>query len=98
MQRVVLSASLINAACKDWMTLENMDTEMPLNMDFAQLRLPAAGGRVCWPGSGWMAGGCRAAGRGAREHMIKEQGAHDPRPGKGGGKAAQDQRGRARTG
>jgi DNA-binding CsgD family transcriptional regulator len=42
-----LSASLINAAGKDWMTLENMDTEMPLTMDFAQPPLPAAGGRVC---------------------------------------------------
>ena len=41
-----LSASLVNAARKDWMTLENMDTEMPLTMDFAQLPLPAADGRV----------------------------------------------------
>ena len=41
-----LSASLINTARKDWMTLENLDTEMPLTMDFAQPPLPAAGGQV----------------------------------------------------
>ena len=41
-----LSASLINAARKDWMTLENLDTDMPLTPDFAQPPLPAARGRV----------------------------------------------------
>ena len=38
-----LSASLIDTARKDWMTLENAETEMPLTMDFAQVPLPAAG-------------------------------------------------------
>jgi len=41
-----LSASLINAAHKDWMTLDNLDTDMPLTGDFAQPPLPAAGGLV----------------------------------------------------
>jgi DNA-binding CsgD family transcriptional regulator len=41
-----LSASLINAAYKDWMTLENLDTDMPLTEDFAQLPLPAFDGRI----------------------------------------------------
>jgi DNA-binding CsgD family transcriptional regulator len=41
-----LSASLVNTARKDWMTLENLDTEMPLTEDFAQPPLPAFGGRV----------------------------------------------------
>ena len=41
-----LSASLVNAARKDWMTLENLHTEMPLTEDFAQPPLPASGGRV----------------------------------------------------
>ena len=41
-----LSASLINTARKDWMTLENLATEMPLTEDFAQPPLPAFGGRV----------------------------------------------------
>jgi hypothetical protein len=46
---VRLSASLINAARKDWMTLENFDTDMPLTDDFAQPRCPLS------------AGGCAAA-------------------------------------
>jgi len=41
-----LSAALANAARKDWMTLENLHTEMPLTADFAQPPLPAFGGRV----------------------------------------------------
>ena len=41
-----LSAALANAARKDWMTLENLHTEMPLTDDFAQPPLPASGGRV----------------------------------------------------
>ena len=41
-----LSASLVNTARKDWMTLENLHTEMPLTEDFAQPPLPAFGGRV----------------------------------------------------
>jgi DNA-binding CsgD family transcriptional regulator len=41
-----LSASLANTARKDWMTLENLHTEMPLTDDFAQPPLPAFGGRV----------------------------------------------------
>ena len=41
-----LSVSLINTARKDWMTLENLNTEMPLTDDFAQPPLPAFDGRV----------------------------------------------------
>jgi len=41
-----LSASLINTARKDWMTLENLATDMPLTPDFAQPPLPAAAGQV----------------------------------------------------
>jgi DNA-binding CsgD family transcriptional regulator len=41
-----LSASLMNTARKDWMTLENLHTEMPLTEDFAQPPLPAFGARV----------------------------------------------------
>lgn len=41
-----LSASLMNTARRDWMTLENPYTEMPLTADFAQPPLPAFGGRV----------------------------------------------------
>ena len=41
-----LSAALMNTARKDWMTLENLHTEMPLTDDFAQPPLPAFGGRV----------------------------------------------------
>lgn len=41
-----LSASLINSARKDWMTLENLATDMPLTEDFTQPPLPAAGGQV----------------------------------------------------
>jgi len=41
-----LSAALMNTARKDWMTLENLRTEMPLTDDFAQPPLPAFGGRV----------------------------------------------------
>jgi DNA-binding CsgD family transcriptional regulator len=41
-----LSASLMNTARKDWMTLENLHTEMPLTGDFADPPLSAFGGRV----------------------------------------------------
>jgi DNA-binding CsgD family transcriptional regulator len=41
-----LSASLVNTARQDWMTLENLHTEMPLTEDFAQPPLPVADGRV----------------------------------------------------
>ena len=41
-----LSASLVNTARQDWMTLEDLRTEMPLTDDFAQPPLPAARGRV----------------------------------------------------
>jgi DNA-binding CsgD family transcriptional regulator len=41
-----LSASLVNTARKDWMTLDNLQTEMPLTEDFAQPPLPAFGGQV----------------------------------------------------
>jgi len=40
-----MSASLVNTARQDWMTLENLDTEMPLTEDFAQPPLPASGVR-----------------------------------------------------
>jgi DNA-binding CsgD family transcriptional regulator len=41
-----LSVSLMNTARKDWMTLENAHTEMPLTGDFGDPPLPAFGGRV----------------------------------------------------
>jgi DNA-binding CsgD family transcriptional regulator len=41
-----LSAALINTAHKDWMTLDNLHTEMPLTEDAAQAPLPAFDGRV----------------------------------------------------
>jgi DNA-binding CsgD family transcriptional regulator len=41
-----LSASLINAARQDWMSLETAHSEMPLTEDFAQPPLPAFAGRV----------------------------------------------------
>lgn len=41
-----LSASLMNTARRDWMTLENLHTEMPLTGDFAEPPLPAFAGRV----------------------------------------------------
>lgn len=41
-----LSASLMNTARRDWMTLENVNTEMPLTEDFAEPPLPAFAGRV----------------------------------------------------
>jgi DNA-binding CsgD family transcriptional regulator len=41
-----LSAALVNAARKDWMTLEDLRTEMPLTEDFAQPPLPVCSGRV----------------------------------------------------
>ena len=41
-----LSAALMNTARKDWMTLENLITEMPLTEDFGRPPLPAFGGRV----------------------------------------------------
>jgi DNA-binding CsgD family transcriptional regulator len=41
-----LSASLENTARKDWMTLENLDTEMPLTEDFARPPMPAFAGQV----------------------------------------------------
>ena len=44
-----LSAALANTARRDWMTLENLTTDMPVTDDFAQLPLPAYGGRVRVP-------------------------------------------------
>jgi DNA-binding CsgD family transcriptional regulator len=41
-----LSAALMNTARQDWMTLEDLRTEMPLTGDFARPPLPAFGGRV----------------------------------------------------
>jgi len=41
-----LSAALANTARRDWMTLENLDTDMPITDDFAQPPLPAFAGRV----------------------------------------------------
>jgi DNA-binding CsgD family transcriptional regulator len=41
-----LSAALANTARRDWMTLENLNTDMPVTQDFAQPPLPAYGGRV----------------------------------------------------
>ncbi len=41
-----LSLSLANTARKDWMTLENLNSEMPLTDDFAQPPLPAFDGQV----------------------------------------------------
>lgn len=41
-----LSAALANTARQDWMTLENLATEMPLTDDFAAPPLPAARGMV----------------------------------------------------
>ena len=41
-----LSASLVNTARKDWMTLENLATDMPLTEDFTQPPLPVVGGQV----------------------------------------------------
>jgi len=41
-----LSAALANTARRDWMSLENLDSDMPVTDDFAQLPLPAYGGRV----------------------------------------------------
>jgi DNA-binding CsgD family transcriptional regulator len=41
-----LSVSLMNTARQDWMTLENLRTEMPLTGDFGQPPLPGFGGRV----------------------------------------------------
>jgi DNA-binding CsgD family transcriptional regulator len=41
-----LSASLVNTARKDWMTLENLHTEMPLTGDFAQPPLAVSGALV----------------------------------------------------
>ena len=41
-----LSASLVNTARKDWMTVETLTTDMPLTGDFTQPPLPAAGGLV----------------------------------------------------
>ena len=41
-----LSAALANTARRDWMTLENLATDMPVTDDFAQPPLPAYGGRV----------------------------------------------------
>ena len=39
-----LSASLVNTARQDWMTLENLATEMPLTDDFGQPPLSAPAG------------------------------------------------------
>jgi hypothetical protein len=45
-----LSASLVNTARRDWMTLENLATDMPLTEDFAQPPLPTSTGHVrCRP-------------------------------------------------
>lgn len=41
-----LSAALVNTARQDWMTLENLDIEMVLTDDFAQLPLPGSAGQV----------------------------------------------------
>ena len=41
-----LSASLVNTARQDWMTLQDLRTEMPLTGDFAQVPPPAARGQV----------------------------------------------------
>lgn len=41
-----LSAALANTARRDWMTLENLNTDMPVTDDFAQPPLRAFGGRV----------------------------------------------------
>jgi len=41
-----LAVSLMNTARQDWMTLENLHSEMPLTGDFAQPPLPAFGGQV----------------------------------------------------
>jgi DNA-binding CsgD family transcriptional regulator len=41
-----LSASLVNTARRDFMTLENLATDMPLTEDFTQPPLPVAGGQV----------------------------------------------------
>ena len=41
-----LSASLASTAHRDWMTLENLATEMPLTADFAVLPLPGIAGQV----------------------------------------------------
>jgi DNA-binding CsgD family transcriptional regulator len=40
------SAALANTARRDWMTLENLSTDMPVTEDFAQPPLPAYDGRV----------------------------------------------------
>lgn len=41
-----LSAALVNTARQDWMTLDDLATEMPLTDDFAAPPLPAANGMV----------------------------------------------------
>lgn len=41
-----LSASLLNIARPDWMTLENLQPEMSLNEDFTEPPLPAFAGLV----------------------------------------------------
>lgn len=41
-----LSASLVNTARHDWITLENLQTEMPLTEDFAQSPLAGSAGLV----------------------------------------------------
>jgi DNA-binding NarL/FixJ family response regulator len=41
-----LSVSLMNTAHQDWMTLENLPTDMPLTSDFASPPLAAHGGQV----------------------------------------------------
>ena len=42
-----LSAALVNTARRDWMTLENLHTEMPLTEDFAQPPPAFSGGVRC---------------------------------------------------
>ena len=41
-----LSASLVNTARRDWMTLDDLATELPLTEDFAGPPLPSAAGMV----------------------------------------------------
>jgi DNA-binding CsgD family transcriptional regulator len=41
-----MSAALMNTARQDWMTLENLHTEMPLTPDFAEPPVPALRGMV----------------------------------------------------
>ena len=74
-----LSASLVNTAHQDWMTLENLATDMPLTGDFTQPPLPAAGGQVR----------CRSIyAAAAMDDPAARQIIHDLRRGRGAGPAA----------